>query len=93
MNSYEIRTNFLRISYEFQVHSHDLTQILPVCTPSFVLTPNIRPPMHPCMHPSHMQQRSEFVLCSHVRFLRTGTAALESEGAACWLEAVFLYGL
>ena len=44
MNSYEIRTNFVRISYEFHVNSREFIQISPLCTPSFVLTPGVPPP-------------------------------------------------
>ena len=43
-------------------------------------------------HPGHRQQWSGFVLGSMSVFCDTGTPAVESEGAACRLEAVFLYG-
>ena len=46
------------------------------------------------MHPGHRQQWSGF-LCGDLMSVScdTGTAAVESEGIACRLEAVFLYGL
>ena len=51
MNSYEIRTNFVQISYEFHVNSREFKQISPVCTPSFVLTPGVPPPQTPLQAP------------------------------------------
>ena len=47
---------FVRISYEFHVNSREFIQILPLRTPSFVLTPGVPPPpMHPCRHPGYVQ--------------------------------------
>ena len=44
VNSYEIRTNFVRISCPFRTNSHEFIQISPLYTPSFVLTPGVAPP-------------------------------------------------
>ena len=53
VNLYQINTNFIRKSDEFHVNSRNFTQMLALCTPSFVLTPKVRSPMHPRLHPGH----------------------------------------
>ena len=87
MNSYEIRENFVRISYEFHVNSREFTQMFPVCTPLFVLTPLVGAPA--C---TPVTGNNGLGLCGDLMSIScyTGTAAVESKGTACRLEAVFV---
>ena len=77
------------------MNSRELIQISPLCTPSFVLTPGLPPPPPPCTPACTLATSNNGLgsCCILTVFGDTGTAALESKGAACRLEAVFLYGL
>ena len=48
------------------MNSYKFIQISPLSTPSFALTPEVPPPMHPCMHPGHRQQWFGVLLYPHI---------------------------
>ena len=72
--SHEIRTNFVRISYEFHATLYEFKQISSMSTPAFSLTPEYPPPPQctpPCTQATgHKQQWFGVVSYSHIRFLR-----------------------
>ena len=88
-NLHEIHTNFAPILCKFHATAHEFMQISPLSTLSFVLTPGA--PLHAPWPQATVCSGSCRVLISVSCDI--GTAALGSEGAASWLEAVLLYGL